>query len=479
MALKNASFAPLPTAHLEYVPAWGAASGDICYVFRPTTVEAIADLFGRARQSGCTVGFRGTGNSYGDAALNSENILIDLRRMNRILQFDPQTGLITVQPGVTLQQLWEYVIEDGWWPPIVTGTMKTSVGGCVSMNTHGKNVWQMGTFGNHLLQFNILLSSGEILTCSRQQNSDLFFAAVGGFGMLGCIISITLQLKRIYSGWLKVTAYVSRSLGQMIDQFHTLVERSDYTVGWVDGFAKGSHLGRGQIHTADYLTEGADPYPTQSLQIERQRPPEFFFKLLPANVMWLFMRPFWNNAGIWLVNHAKYLSSWWQDGHSFYQPHASFHFLLDYIPNWKKAYGSGGLIQYQSFIPTANAQAAFSELLQMGQRAGLPNYLGVLKRHRPDPFWMTHGLDGFSLAMDFRITQGNRAKVVALCRQMDKVVLQASGRFYFAKDSTLHPETVQAYLGEETIARFTALKKQCDPEQLIQTNLWRRLFGNS
>jgi len=99
-----------------------------------------------------------------------------------------------------------------------------------------------------------------------------------------------------------------------------------------------------------------------------------------------------------------------------------------------------------------------------------------MKRHRPDPFWLTHGLDGYSLAMDFRITAGNRARVVQLARELDEIVLLANGRFYLAKDSTLRPEVTHAYLGEATVAKFMALKQQVDPDTRLQTNMWRRLF---
>ncbi|MCA9937579.1 MAG: FAD-binding oxidoreductase [Anaerolineales bacterium] len=468
---------PLPAQRLEKVAAWGGASSDICYVYRPSTVENLEQVFDVARQSGRTVGFRGAGNSYGDAALNGENILVDLRRMNRILAWDPRTGVITVEPGVTLEQLWEYIIEDGWWPPVVTGTSKTSVGGCAAMNVHGKNDWQVGPIGDHILSFEMMLPSGEIVLCNREENADVFYAAIGGFGMLGCFTAITMRMKRIYSGLLRVEALVSRNLGEMLRQIEETVSRSDYTVGWVDAFALGKGLGRGQIHLAHYLPPETDPYPRQTLRADFQRPPSVLFGVMPASTMWLFMRPFWNNLGTRLVNEGKFLTSRLSDGHTFQQAHASFHFLLDYIPDWKKAYGPGGLIQYQSFIPAAAADSAFSEMLRLGQRRGLPNYLSVLKRHRPDDFLMTHNLDGFSLAMDFRITRGNRADVVRLTRDMDEIVLRAGGRFYFAKDSTLRPEVVEAYLGQDTLARFRALKARCDPEGMLETNLWRRLFG--
>lgn len=177
-----------------------------------------------------------------------------------------------------------------------------------------------------------------------------------------------------------------------------------------------------------------------------------------------------------MTNMGKYWFSAFKSGSKFQESHVGFHFLLDYVPNWKKAYGPGGLIQYQSFIPAETALDAFSEMLELCRRRGLQNYLTVLKRHRPDDFLISHGLDGFSMAMDFRITPRRRPRLVQLAKELDEIVLAAGGRFYFAKDSTLRPEVVTAYLGKETVQRFLALKARYDPEELLQTNLWRRAF---
>ena len=463
---------------LERVMSWGRASGSVSYVYRPSTVEALRDVFAAARRSGMTVGFRGGGNSYGDAALNNENVLVDFRRMNRILAWDPVAGVIQVEPGVTVAQLWQYVLGDGWWPPVVTGTMKITVGGGAAMNVHGKNAWKMGPIGEHIVAFDLMLPSGEIISCSREENADIFFAAIGGFGMLGAFTSLTLRMKRVYSGLLNVEALASPNLEQMMAYFERHLDNADYLVGWIDAFAEGEALGRGQIHRATYLAEGEDANSRETLRLDRQQIPDTVLGIFPK--MWLpfFMRPFYNNLGWRAVCWAKYMSSRLTEGTEgvrHRQPHAHFHFLLDAIP-FKKAYGPGGIIQYQAFIPVGHAQETMSRLLRMGQMHGVPNYLSVLKRHRPDPFLMTHGLNGYSLAMDFKITEGNRARVRQLAREMDEVVLEAGGRFYFAKDSTLRPEVVRHYLGQETVEMFYALKARCDPEGLIETNLWRRLF---
>jgi FAD/FMN-containing dehydrogenase len=283
-------------------------------------------------------------------------------------------------------------------------------------------------------------------------------------------------MKRVYSGLLQVQAKNRPNLAETLAYFDENLADSDYVVGWIDAFASGSALGRSNMHRANYLPPGVDHLPSQTLRLDFQHLPDNLFGVLPKSVIWRFMRPFINNPGTRLVNSLRYHSAGMVASKSIKQSHSAFHFLLDYVPGWKRAYGRGGLIQYQPFIPVANALGAFSEILQLCQHRGLPNYLTVIKRHRPDDFLISYGLDGYSLAMDFRITDRNRARMAALAQELDEIVLQAGGRFYFAKDSTLRPSAAAAYLGEDVIRRFRELKRRCDPDEMLQSNLWRRIF---
>ena len=173
----------LDDSRLEEVRSWGGASTSVGWVYRPNTINGIAEVFQLAQREGVTVGFRGGGNSYGDAACNEGNIVLDITRLTRILDWNPQKGTVTVEPGVTLKQLWEYVLEDGWWPPVCTGTMHITIGGGAAMNVHGKNAYKVGTIGDNIIAFDLMLPNGEIISCSQTENSDIFHAAIGGFGM--------------------------------------------------------------------------------------------------------------------------------------------------------------------------------------------------------------------------------------------------------------------------------------------------------
>jgi decaprenylphospho-beta-D-ribofuranose 2-oxidase len=467
----------LPPETLEQVQTWGQTFGSLNYVQRPSTIAELKATFELARQTGRSVGMRGSGLSYGDAALNAENILLDLRRLNRILAWDPARGVITMEPGVTIAQLWRYILPDGWWPPVMPGTMFPTIGGALAMNIHGKNQWKTGALGDHILAFDVLLPGGDILHCTKTENADLFYSVIGSFGMLGCFTSITLQLKKIYSGKVNVTTFYEPNLHALLQHIEQLKDSSDYLIGWIDCFAGKQQLGRGQLQMLSELPPGADANMHQTLLPEYQEPPNEIFGIIPRSILWRFVKLFVNDWGMRLVSTANFWSGKLQHGKSKLESYVTANFLLDYVPNWKNAYLPGGLIQHQSFVPTEQAEPIFREILTLCQKAGLPAYLAVLKRYRPDNFLVSCNIDGFSLALDFRVTKRNRKKLLTLLRQLDDLVVNAGGRFYFAKDSTLHPDTVETYLGEATLQKLRALKKRCDPENLLQSNLSRRLFA--
>jgi decaprenylphospho-beta-D-ribofuranose 2-oxidase len=470
---------PLPSDHLQRVDSWGRNIQTIGYVYRPSDVEGIREVFALAHERGLTVALRGGGNSYGDASQNREELVLDLTRMNRILAWDRHTGVMTCEPGVTLRQVWQHAIEDGYWPYVVSGTMFPTMGGAAAMNIHGKNHVKAGTLGEHIREFDFLLPSGEIRHCSRDENTDLFHAAIGGFGVLGVFTRITLELMPVHSGLLRVTSLAASNWREMFQIVDERIADADYLVGWVDCFATGEAAGRGLVNVAHYLKPGEDPAPARTLRVESQELGDTVLGILPKSLLWRFLRPWFKPRGMRFLNTVQYTLGKRKHGASSHETHASYAFKLDYVPNWKFAYGPHGLIQYQVFVPKESAERVFTEMTTLCQQRNLVPFLSVFKRHRADPFLMSYGGDGYSLALDFPITGNNKEQLYALAGEMDNIVLAAGGRHYFAKDSTLQASRLGALLAEERVQRFLALKKELDPEGILQTDLFRRLFGEA
>lgn len=457
------------------VQSWGMTHNVQVPVLQPKSVDEIRSIFEYAIQHKLKIAFRGGGCSYGDASVIDDGLILDMSLFNQILDSECKDGMIRVQSGVTIQQIWETAIEKGYWPPVVSGTMYPTLGGALSMNIHGKNNFCMGTIGEHITDFTFLTPKGEILECSRDKNSDIFFSAISGIGMLGCFLEITLKLKKIYSGKLEVTPKLTNNLEAMFDYFEENYKNSDYLVGWIDAFATGAGLGRGLVHKANYISEGQDPHFLENRKVKNQHLPARFFGIIPKSWMWVFMYPFSSKFGMRFVNAVKfYLSS--LSSKTYKQGHAEFAFLLDYVPNWKYIYKPGSMIQYQVFLPEESARKGMKEILELCQKRGIISYLAVFKKHRKDAFLLSHAVNGYSLALDFPVSPATREKVWDLAYELDAIVVQSKGRFYFAKDSTLRPIVAEKIFGKEVMETFKKLKDRLDPNHILSTDLYHRIF---
>ena len=473
MGAATTSWIPAP------VRGWGGSIGGVAEVCAPDSVERVAAVLG-TDHGPKGLALRGSGCSYGDAATNVGGRILDLSRLNRILAFDATTGVARVEPGVRFRDLWRHAIPQGFWPAVVPGTMEVSIGGAAAMNVHGKNAFAVGTTGDHIQRFTLLTPAGETLVCDRDDNADVFHSAISGFGMLGCFTELTLKLKKVHSGRLRVWGIPMRSLEDAIAIIEDLRGTADYLVGWCDLCAPGAGLGRGVMHRADQFEPGEDPDGEAMLAPERQDVPSTLFGVVPKGWIWPGMWCAFHFGFVPFVNGLKYRAGFREGRHSPYpQTHGAFHFLLDYVPRWQWMVKPGGLIQFQPFVPANAAARVLREVVEMAQQEGIRPYLGVLKRHRPDPFLMTHGLDGFSMAMDFGVPRSarGRERLWKLTHRMADVVLDAGGRFYWAKDGTLLASSFERVHGADAVNRFRALKARLDPKGVLQTDLSRRLMG--
>lgn len=445
------------------------------YLYRPSTIDGVRAALELAGRTGRSLAPRGAGFSYGDASLNAENIVLDTSRLNRVLEWNPATGVIRVEPGVTVGQLWRHTLEDGWWPPVAPGTMQPTLGGCVSTNIHGKNNRRAGTLGSHLLSIRLLAPSGAIVTCGPDQNRDIFLAAVGGLGMLGIVLELEMQLQPVQSGLLRVEERVARSLEEMFELFEQHGDAAEHLVGWIDAFAGGAALGRGLVQLASAVED--DPHPARTLRPAYQDLPDTLLGVVPRSLLWRGMKLTSGDTGLRALNSARYTLGGRRSGRVTRAPLAQFHFMLDYVPNWKWAFRPGGILQYQVFVPEAQARAVFAALLRESQRAGLPPHLAVMKRQRADPFLLRYSVDGYSLALDYHATDANEHHLRAMLSAFTTdIALPAGGQFYPAKDNALDGHGLRCSLTPEAMREFRAIKRRLDPTDVLQSDLYRRVF---
>ncbi len=92
----------------------------------------------------------GMGRSYGDSCLLSDGNLVVTTAMDRLISFDPATGILTAEAGMTLAQILDFAVPRGFFLPVTPGTKYVTLGGAIANDIHGKNHHVGGTFGNHI-----------------------------------------------------------------------------------------------------------------------------------------------------------------------------------------------------------------------------------------------------------------------------------------------------------------------------------------
>ena len=421
---------------------WGRALSAAGEIARPERQSALADGFA-ARPAPAI----GNCRSYGDACLNSDGGAIDMTRLDKLLSFDAETGVIEVEAGLTIGELARIMAPRGWLPMVMPGTGFATIGGAIAHDVHGKNHHGVGSFGQHVLALT-LLSEGKSRIITPGKNTKLFKATLGGLGQTGVITSAKLQLNRCKGDIVAVTERRVENL----DAFLALLDASDatYSVGWIDATAKGADLGRGILEEAE-TGAGLVPAPKPSKSVPFNAPG---FALSPPIVR-LF--------------NALYYRRVPKAGRTVVKPISEFFFPLDRIHNWNRLYGKAGFHQFQCVVPLA-AGEAIREMLARISDAGIASPLAVLKRMGPGRGgYMSFPMEGYTLAVDFR----NRRGAETLIKMLEDITAEAGGRIYLAKDSLSSAARVRSMYPE--YRAWADEVKKADPEGAMSTDLVRRL----
>ena len=439
---------------------WGRYPVVRCHVFRPERRAAVAETLGAKAASSFIA--RGLGRSYGDAALNADGGVIVHDRLDRILDFDPATGELACEAGVSFADIIRWWLPRGWFPPVTPGTKFVTVGGAIAADVHGKNHHRDGTLSAFVRELTLLTADGETLRCSREQRPDVFWATVGGMGLTGMILDARLRLRRVESAWLRVDYRKSRDLDETLGVFAASDAGSLYSVAWIDCLARGSAMGRAVIMHGDHAgatdvhAEGRLPYGPPGRGDARVS--------VPWNVPGALLNP----LTVRLFNTAYYARH--RDAPGQLVGIERFFYPLDGIGHWNRLYGRRGFVQYQVVLPTDESRRGLIALLERLSGSGRPSFLAVLKRLGPaNAGMLSFPREGYTLALDLPVRPG----LVEFLGELDRLVLERGGRIYLAKDATATPEAVRAMYPR--LDEFRAVKARLDPRGVISSSLARRV----
>lgn len=412
---------------------------------------------------------RGMGRSYGDPAQNSGGLVVDMQALNKIHSIDPESAIVDVDGGVTLDQLMKAALPYGLWVPVLPGTRQVTIGGAIGPDIHGKNHHSAGSFGDHVASMELLVADGCILHLEPEGSADdptgeLFWATVGGMGLTGIIVRARIRMTKTETAYFIADGDLTANLDETIE-FHSDGSEHNYTYSsaWFDAISPEPKLGRaaisrGSLATLAQLEEIAPKLAKDPLKFNAPQlvtVPDIFPSFTMNKLSMIAIGELWWLKSGTYKNKVQNLTQ-------FYQP-------LDLIGEWNRGYGSKGFLQYQFVVPR-EAVEPFKDIVKDIQKSGHYSALNVFKLFgEGNKAPLSYPMPGWNVCVDFPIKPG----LGAFLDDLDKRVMEFGGRLYLAKESRTSAENFhKMYPGMEG---WLKTRNAIDPTGVFASDMSRRL----
>ncbi len=402
---------------------------------------------------------RGLGRAYGDCAVNGFGVTAITTELHAVSLED---SVLVAEAGASIDQVLRFIVPRGYFIPVTPGTKFVTIGGAIAADVHGKNHHKDGSFGNYVIEMDLLLANGETQTISPLVNSKLFWATVGGMGLTGVILRAKIQLKRIETSKVKSTNIICPNIDSLMEAMIKADEVNKYSVAWVDTLASGKRLGRSILSLGDHAAEN-------DLSKRQKLKPLLYSSRQILSFPTIKTNSLLNRYTVRLFNVG-----WFQKARFSRKKKVvsfdKFFFPLDGVRNWNRMYGTYGFIQYQICVPDSASHLIKYVLEELSEKR-IPSFLSVLKRFGPQSKGLlSFPSKGWTLAVD--IPAGVDG-VGELLDELDEKVVNAGGRLYFAKDSRMNPGYIERMYPK--LEEFREVKREIDANSVFQSNMSRRL----
>ncbi|HZN75514.1 MAG TPA: FAD-binding oxidoreductase [Micromonosporaceae bacterium] len=438
---------------------WGGTAPTRATVLSSGDGPALAEAVRYAGERGVIA--RGLGRSYGDAACNGGGIVVNMTARADVLAWDLDRGLISVEAGLSLNELLALAIPHGWFVPVLPGTGQVTIGGAISADVHGKNHHAGGTFCRHVASFDLLTADGLVRTVTPNADFEVFWATAGGMGLTGLVLRATVRLVQVETAWMVVDTERAADLDTVLAELADGDERYPYSAAWVDLGTGGARTGRGVLTRGRHARrDDLPPAMRSGSLLYRPRHQLTVPPGVPRQVL--------NRCSLSMFNEAWYRRAP-RHRRGELQPMSDFLYPLDAVGRWNRLYGSRGFVQYQFVLPFGAEVALRRVVAQITASKHAP-FLAVLKRlGSADPGPLSFPIAGWTLALDLAASP----ELGPLLDQLDDLVAEAGGRVYLAKDARMRASVLPRMYSR--LDDFRAIREALDPRRVFNSDLARRL----
>jgi FAD/FMN-containing dehydrogenase len=432
------------------------------------SLKTLQDAVRRAGASGAPICIAGGRHAMGGQQFAADGTLLDMRRFNKVLRFDAARGLAEVESGI----MWPALIDDlvrrqagaakQWGiAQKQTGADRLTIGGALSANVHGRGL-TMKPFIGDIESFVLIDAKGEPRTCSRRENAELFRLAVGGYGLLGAVATVTLRL----TPRRKIQRIVEvRTVNDLPAAFDQRIE---------DGFLYGDFQFAIDEKSDDFLRRGVfscyKPVDGSTPIREEQK------ELVDDDWRFLLLAAHANKTEAFRRYSSYYLSTsgqvYWSDTHQ----------LSTYLDDYHKAIDArmgakdpATEMITEIYVPRPRLPDFMAEAAQAFRTNGVPIIYGTIRLiEKDDESFLAWAKDRYAcIIFNLHVvhTPDGLEQAAQAFRSLIDMAIKRGGRYYLTYHRYATRSQVEACYPQ--LPDFLLLKKKYDPDGRFQSDWYR------
>ena len=424
-------------------------------VFAPQSVD---DIVSAIQSSSGPIAIGGGRFSMGGQTAIDNGLQLDMREFDEVVSFSADKREITVQSGMSWRELQEYIDPHDLSVKIMQTYANFSVGGSLSVNVHGRYIGH-GPVISSVKAIQLVLADGSVVPASREENAELFFASIGGYGGVGVIAEVTLELA------------VNEKVGRETQTMPTTEYREYFANSIRDNEQVVFH--NADMYPPDFAeVRDVSWYVTdEDLTIDdRLIAVDDSYWLLPKMINF-------SNSGA--------IGKWSRQ--SIIDP---LYYAFDRVAwrNWEASYdvrelGEGDRsektwVLQEYFIPVENFDSFVPKMRDIFDEYEV-DVVNVSVRHAlPDPdsylSWARNEVFAFVIYHSQGTTDEDRKNVGVWTRKMIDAIISEGGAYYLPYQP--HATTEQFRAAYPNSDQYFAIKRRVDPDNRFQNKLWEKYY---
>ena len=441
------------------------------FVCTPQNYDEILGCIDYAKNNSLKICVAGSRQSFSNVCLIKENISIDIRKLNNILNFDEENQEVTVQSGILTADLLIFLLSKGFILNGLTGSLQNTIAGEIASDVNGKDSWKNGNFGENVVGLKLITASGNILNIQKNEDPDTLNAVIGGLGLTGVIIEVTLKICCVSSLILRTQSIKVQNINELTEaMFSATKTEIDFAYCWTDPFAPRDFLGRGFCEVAAFDNADEKLTAREMLKGFKQKTKIGPFK---PEIFWALFRKIDFAIAYQIAGYAKfYLSRNKKRKISF--PEYQYP-MVKIFPKWNLKYHPHGFREWQILFETENFEAAYKEVIRLCRTHKFTPYICAVRKHKKQTPFLSFAGNGFSMTVNYGMNDHPTERRIKFENELTRLVLDYKGKVYLAKYPFLSKQVVEKMYPQFSF--FLDVKNKIDSENLFWSDAAESIFA--